>query len=62
MKKNHSQACRNYHNFEERDFTQQKTVAANIHASVVATGQICIACHKGIAHPLTNRKNNPNGF
>ncbi|WP_419776125.1 NapC/NirT family cytochrome c [Mixta mediterraneensis] len=38
MKKNHSQACRNYHNFEERYFAQQKTVAAKIHASAVATG------------------------
>ncbi len=52
MKANDSQECRNCHNFEYMDFTEQKTVAAKVHAKAVAEGQTCIDCHKGIAHKL----------
>ncbi|MCZ4060510.1 cytochrome c-type protein NapC [Pantoea sp. LMR881] len=62
MKNNNSQACRNCHNFEYMDFTQQKTVASKMHAKAVETGQTCIDCHKGIAHHLPDMKDEPNGF
>lgn len=52
MKANDSQECRNCHNFEYMDFTEQKTVAATVHAKAEAQGQTCIDCHKGIAHKL----------
>ncbi|SUT94637.1 cytochrome c3 family protein [Actinobacillus lignieresii] len=52
MKANDSQECRNCHNFEDMDFTQQKTVAQQMHAMAQDQGKTCIDCHKGIAHNL----------
>ncbi|HGO5849205.1 TPA: NapC/NirT family cytochrome c [Mannheimia haemolytica] len=52
MKANNSQECRNCHNFEDMDFTQQKTVAQQMHALAQEQGKTCIDCHKGIAHNL----------
>lgn len=52
MKANDSQECRNCHNFEDMDFTQQKTVAQQMHALAQEQGKTCIDCHKGIAHNL----------
>jgi cytochrome c-type protein NapC len=35
------------------DFTRQSKRAANMHSTVLATGEkTCIDCHKGIAHRL----------
>ncbi len=59
MKANNSQECRNCHNFESMDFSEQATRAARIHTGALlgtakepATGETCIDCHKGIAHEL----------
>ena len=52
MKANNSQECRNCHNFADMDFTQQKTVAQEMHAAAEQQGKTCIDCHKGIAHNL----------
>lgn len=52
LKANNSQECRNCHNFEDMDFTQQKNVAQEMHALAQEQGKTCIDCHKGIAHNL----------
>ncbi len=59
MKANDSQECRNCHNFEFMDFSEQSSRAARIHQTALrgddktpATGETCIDCHKGIAHQL----------
>ncbi|MBY6186119.1 cytochrome c3 family protein [Marinobacter hydrocarbonoclasticus] len=52
MKRTDSQECRNCHNFEFMDFTEQKGVAAELHARASSQGKTCIDCHKGIAHRL----------
>ncbi|CNE07461.1 cytochrome c-type protein NapC [Yersinia nurmii] len=62
MKANNSQECRNCHNFDNMDFTAQKTVAAKMHNSAIAEGKTCVDCHKGIAHKLPDMREVPNGF
>lgn len=62
MKANNSQECRNCHNFTDMDFTQQKTVAAKMHALAEEEGKTCIDCHKGIAHQLPNMSEVKSGF
>ncbi len=52
MKRTDSQECRNCHNFDFMDFTEQKGVAGQLHARASAEGKTCIDCHKGIAHRL----------
>ncbi|MEE3730084.1 Cytochrome c-type protein NapC [Mannheimia haemolytica] len=52
MKANSSQECRNCHNFDDMDFTQQKNIAQQMHALAQEQGKTCIDCHKGIAHNL----------
>lgn len=52
MKANNSQECRNCHNFDNMDFSKQKSVAARMHTQAQENGQSCIDCHKGIAHQL----------
>lgn len=52
LKENGSQECRNCHNFEDMDFTQQKDIAQKMHALAQEQGKTCIDCHKGIAHNL----------
>lgn len=62
MKANNSQECRNCHNFSDMDFTQQKSVAAKMHAMAEQENKTCIDCHKGIAHNLPHMKNVESGF
>lgn len=62
MQANGSQECRNCHNFDNMDFSAQKTVAAQMHQQAISAGQTCIDCHKGIAHKLPDMRNVPNGF
>lgn len=57
LKANDSLECRNCHNFEYMDFTEQSKRAANQHSTTLATGEkTCIDCHKGIAHELPDMK------
>ncbi len=44
MKANDSQECRNCHNFNDMDSTQQKTVAQKMHAMAQEQGKTCINC------------------
>ena len=58
LKANDSLECRNCHNFEFMDFTQQSTRAAKQHERFLANKEkTCIDCHKGIAHRLPNMAN-----
>jgi cytochrome c-type protein NapC len=52
MSANDSQECRNCHNYQYMDFTEQGRRAVNTHSVAFAQGQTCIDCHKGIAHQL----------
>jgi len=52
MKANNSQECRNCHNFEYFDYSEQGRRSAHMHQVGLNQGQTCIDCHKGIAHNL----------
>lgn len=53
FKANDSLECRNCHNFEYMDFTEQSSRASKMHSTALADGsKTCIDCHKGIAHQL----------
>jgi len=57
MKDNDSRECRNCHNFEYMDFSEQGSRSVKMHSSALATGEkTCIDCHKGIAHELPDMK------
>ncbi|WP_044469540.1 NapC/NirT family cytochrome c [Mannheimia massilioguelmaensis] len=62
MKANNSQECRNCHNFNSMDFSQQKSVAERMHTAAMAEGKTCIDCHKGIAHQLPDMHGVKSGF
>lgn len=52
MKRTDSRECRNCHDFEFMDFTQQENRAAENHQVALDQGKTCIDCHQGIAHRL----------
>jgi cytochrome c-type protein NapC len=52
MKDTDSRECRNCHNFEFMDFTEQGRRAVKQHSVGLNEGKTCIDCHKGIAHEL----------
>ena len=52
MEGNDSRECRNCHNFDFMDFTEQGRRAVDAHDVGLNTGETCIDCHKGIAHEL----------
>lgn len=53
LQANDSLECRNCHHFEYMDLTLQQSLASQMHAMVLGTGDAtCIDCHKGIAHHL----------
>ena len=53
LKANDSLECRNCHNFDYMDFTEQSERASYQHSTALASGEkTCIDCHKGIAHEL----------
>jgi cytochrome c-type protein NapC len=55
MKENNSQECRNCHEFEFMDFSEQGTRSKKQHSTALASGEkTCVDCHKGIAHRLPN--------
>jgi cytochrome c-type protein NapC len=63
LKANDSLECRNCHDFDYMDFTQQAPRAAAMHSTLLATGEkTCIDCHKGIAHKLPDMSGVPSGF
>ena len=53
MKKNDSQECRNCHDFDFMDFSEQGRRSVVQHSTALATGEkTCVDCHKGVAHRL----------
>ncbi|WP_369601614.1 cytochrome c3 family protein [Hahella sp. SMD15-11] len=53
MKESDSRECRNCHNFDYMDFSEQGRRAVKQHSTALASGdKTCIDCHKGIAHKL----------
>ncbi|HDM8043162.1 TPA: NapC/NirT family cytochrome c [Vibrio campbellii] len=53
MKKNDSLECRNCHQFDYMDYSQQGKRASAQHSTALASGdKTCVDCHKGIAHKL----------
>jgi nitrate/TMAO reductase-like tetraheme cytochrome c subunit len=46
---NKSQACRNCHTVGQMN-DPEKAALATMHQTVLANGQTCIDCHKGVAH------------
>ena len=57
LKANDSLECRNCHNFDYMDFTEQSERASTQHSGALASGEkTCIDCHKGIAHQLPDMK------
>ena len=57
LKENDSRECRNCHNFEFMDFSEQGQRSVKMHSTALASGEkTCIDCHKGIAHELPDMK------
>ena len=53
MKNNDSQECRNCHNFDYMDFSEQGRRSIAQHSTALASGdKTCVDCHKGVAHRL----------
>ncbi len=53
MKRNDSLECRNCHNFEYMDFSEQGRRSVAQHSTALAAGEkTCVDCHKGVAHRL----------
>jgi cytochrome c-type protein NapC len=53
MKANDSQECRNCHNFDFMDFSEQGRRSVVQHSTALASGdKTCVDCHKGVAHRL----------
>ncbi|WOT03744.1 NapC/NirT family cytochrome c [Shewanella youngdeokensis] len=53
LKKNDSLECRNCHNFDFMDFSEQSPRSVSQHSTALASGEsTCVDCHKGIAHKL----------
>jgi len=53
MKKTDSQECRNCHDFDFMDFSEQGRRSVVQHSTALASGEkTCVDCHKGVAHRL----------
>jgi len=58
MEESDSRECRNCHDFEYMDFTEQGKRSVKQHQTALASGEkTCIDCHKGIAHKLPDMSN-----
>jgi len=52
MKKTDSRECRNCHDYNSMDYTEQGRRSMKQHSKGLDKGKTCIDCHKGIAHSL----------
>ena len=52
MKATDSRECRNCHDFNNMDLSEQDRTARKKHSRAIDEGKTCIDCHKGIAHEL----------
>ena len=55
MRKTASRECRNCHDFNSMDLSEQDRYARKRHERALAKGETCIDCHDGIAHELPER-------
>jgi len=56
MKKTDSRECRNCHDYESMDYTEQGRRAVAQHSTAFDEDKTCIDCHKGIAHSLPDMR------
>lgn len=57
MKANDSRECRNCHDFDFMDFSEQGRRSVAQHSTALASGEkTCVDCHKGIAHRLPDMR------
>ena len=57
MKNSDSQECRNCHNFDFMDFSEQGRRSVAQHSTALASGEkTCVDCHKGVAHRLPDMR------
>ena len=54
IRANDSQECRNCHQVEQMDLSQQSAKARHFHQAMLGNGQTCIDCHAGLAHNLAH--------
>lgn len=52
MKATDSRECRNCHDYNSMDYTEQGRRSMKQHTKGLEAGETCIDCHKGIAHSL----------
>jgi len=52
MKETDSRECRNCHNYNSMDLSDQDRTARKKHSRAIDEGKTCIDCHTGIAHEL----------
>jgi len=52
MKETDSRECRNCHNYDYMDLSEQGRRSSRIHDEGFESGKTCIDCHKGVAHEL----------
>ncbi len=52
MKASDSRECRNCHQLDSFDYSEQGRRAARQHQAAFTLGKTCIDCHRGIAHAL----------
>ena len=52
MKETDSRECRNCHDYNSMDYTEQGRRGMTQHEKGLESGKTCIDCHKGIAHSL----------
>ncbi len=59
MEASDSRECRNCHNYDNMDMSQQQRLAKQKHSRASIEGKSCIECHKGIAHKLPDEPEQP---
>ena len=59
MKATDSRECRNCHDFNNMDLSEQDRYASKRHSVAIDEGETCIDCHKGIAHELPDEPEEP---
>jgi cytochrome c-type protein NapC len=55
MRATDSRECRNCHDFEAMDLSEQDRSGRKKHAQAPLEGKTCIDCHKGIAHEYPDK-------
>ena len=61
MRATDSRECRNCHDFNSMDLSEQDRYARKRHERALAKGETCIDCHDGIAHELPERPDDDDG-